>query len=219
MVPEPLSILFQDDYLVAIDKPAGHLVHPADEPQADDLVAMKILRDQIGQRVHPIHRLDRPTCGVLLFGLEQEAAKHLHRAFELREVSKTYHALVEGDDTPESWTNSTPLQKSPEHPFKEASTVFKTLRRGTIKGRAFSLIACSPVTGRFHQIRQHLLESGYPIVGDYRYNDIAHCNLISDLLETNQRMLLQAHALTFPHPHSATAMTIHCPAPSYFPSL
>ena len=64
---KPLTILYRDEWLVAVDKPAGHLVHPADQPKDDDLVTMKILRDQIGQRVYTIHRIDRPTTGVLLF--------------------------------------------------------------------------------------------------------------------------------------------------------
>ena len=89
----PLNILYQDEWLVAVDKPAGHLVHPADQPQEDDLVTMKILRDQIGRLVYNVHRIDRPTTGVLLFGIDSSVAKHLHRALERHEVQKTYLAL------------------------------------------------------------------------------------------------------------------------------
>lgn len=217
--PQPLTILFQDEHLVAIDKPAGHLVHPAEEPQQDDLVAMKILRDQIGQRVHTIHRLDRPTCGVLLFGLDPDSAKSLHRSFEQHKVTKIYHAIIEGEPKQESWSCDTPLQKYPDHPFKAAKTEFKKLRSGSIKNYTFSLIQCRPLTGRFHQIRRHLLESDNPITGDYRYNSIERCDLISGELGTQKKMLLLAHSLTFPHPTTGSPVQVNCPAPEYFPTL
>ena len=73
----PLDILYLDDWIVAIDKPAGYLVHPAEKPQEGDLVAMKILRDQIGKRVYNIHRIDRPTTGVVVFGIDRGAAREL----------------------------------------------------------------------------------------------------------------------------------------------
>jgi len=88
----PLDILYQDDALVVIHKPAGYLVHPTENPQPDDQVAMKILRDQIHQRVYSIHRLDRPTAGVLLFGIDRDAAKTLHKNLEHHLMQKVYWA-------------------------------------------------------------------------------------------------------------------------------
>jgi len=90
----PLSILYQDEFLVAIDKPAGMIVHPGREPEGPEWIAMKRLRDQLGQRVFPAHRLDRPTSGVLLFALDKETASLAQQAFERRNVIKTYHAIV-----------------------------------------------------------------------------------------------------------------------------
>ena len=75
-----LNILYQDEWMVAIDKPAGWLVHPTSDPKDDDFVAMKVLRDQIGERVYTIHRIDRPTTGVLLMGIDREVSQSLHQA-------------------------------------------------------------------------------------------------------------------------------------------
>lgn len=83
-----LSILFQDEWLVAIDKPPGFLVHPSDQPTSEDLVSMKILRDQIDERIRVIHRLDQPTFGVVIFATNRGAARKLREDFEKRRVKK-----------------------------------------------------------------------------------------------------------------------------------
>ncbi|MCH1497435.1 MAG: pseudouridine synthase, partial [Akkermansiaceae bacterium] len=85
-----LSILFQDEWLVAIDKPPGFLVHPSDQPTSEDLVSMKILRDQIEERIRVIHRLDQPTSGVVIFATNRGAARKLREDFEKRRVKKRY---------------------------------------------------------------------------------------------------------------------------------
>ena len=108
----PLSILYQDEFLVAIDKPAGMLVHPGREVEGPEWIAMKRLRDQLGRHVFPVHRLDRPTSGVLLFALDKCTAGLVQQAFELRQVTKTYHAIVSGL-IPQTWVCDTPLRASP----------------------------------------------------------------------------------------------------------
>jgi len=167
----PLNILFQDEWLVAVDKPAGHLVHPADQPKEDDLVTMKILRDQIGRRVYNIHRIDRPTTGVLLFGIDQVVSKNLHQALERHEVKKTYWAVVNGKPDLKEWQCHEPIQKSESQPFRDAHTSFKVISQSEL-----SLIEATPHSGRYHQIRRHLLHAGLPIVGDYRYGGIERCD-------------------------------------------
>jgi hypothetical protein len=123
----PLTLLYHDEFLVAIDKPAGMIVHPGREPEGPEWIAMKRLRDQLGRQVFPVHRLDRPTSGVLLFALDKQTAGLLQQAFELRNVSKTYHAIVCGI-TPEQWTCDTPLQKDLIDPLLPASTRFERLK-------------------------------------------------------------------------------------------
>lgn len=219
---EPLTILYQDEWLVAVDKPAGHLVHPADNPQEDDQVTMKILRDQIGQLVYNIHRIDRPTTGVLLFGTDRDVARCLHRALEQHEVRKTYWAIVSGSAPDTPWECSDPLQKSDGAPYREAHTSFACLERTQAHdlppecAQTLSLIQACPHTGRFHQIRRHLLQHKLPIVGDYRYAGIEQSNLLGSLLGTGTRMLLQSKSISFTHPVTGCETSIEAPVDSSF---
>jgi len=211
MSREQIEILYQDEWLVAVHKPAGYLVHPAENPQPDHLVVMKILRDALGCHVFPIHRLDRPTCGVLLFGLDKQIAKSLHKAFEHHETQKVYHAVVEGVPKMAKWRCSEPIQKSEGKPVRSAVTDFKLIDSRVVEQEAISLIEARPQTGRFHQIRRHLLHAGVPIIGDYRYVDVERCNLLSDKFHLNSRMLLQATSLTFTHPFTNDEMIVISP--------
>lgn len=213
---EPLEILYQDEWLVAVNKPAGHLVHPADQPQEDDLVTMKILRDQLGRLVYNVHRLDRPTTGVLLFGLDSSATKYLHRAFERHDMKKTYLAIVRGSPDNTQWQCHEPIQKEHGKPIREAHTSFQLLEKALIKETTISLIKATPHTGRFHQIRRHLLHTGTPIAGDYRYAGIEQSHEIGALLGSGTRMLLQAHSIAFDHPVTGDYLIIKAPADEHF---
>ena len=212
----PLEILYQDEWLVAVNKPAGHLVHPADQPQDGDLVTMKILRDQLDRLVYNVHRLDRPTTGVLLFGIDSSATKHLHRALERHEMKKTYLAIVRGTPEIDQWECHEPIQKEEGKPIREAHTSFKVLAKAIIKDAPITLIQATPHTGRFHQIRRHLLHAGHPIAGDYRYAGIEESNEIGALLGSESRMLLQAHAITFDHPITGDPLCVKAPADQHF---
>ena len=207
----PLEILYQDQWLIAVHKPAGYLVHPAENPQPDHLVVMKILRDFLGCHVYPIHRLDRPTCGVLLFGIDKQVARKLHKAFEFHETQKVYHAVVEGVPELMQWSCSEPIQKAEGKPIRSALTEFKVLGSVEKKHELLTLVEARPKTGRFHQIRRHLLHAGVPIVGDYRYVDVERCNALSDKFDLNCRMLLQAKELTFRHPLTDEKLTVSSP--------
>lgn len=214
---KPLDILYRDEWLVAVNKPAGHLVHPADEPREDDLVAMKILRDQIGQHVYNIHRLDRPTCGVLLFGIDRTVARALHRALERHEVQKSYLAVVSGCAPAAPWDCHEALQKDEASPVREAHTSFRRLASVCPAAMrheppsTLSLVEAIPHTGRYHQIRRHLLQAGLPIVGDFRYAGIEPSQRLGELLGTGGRMLLQSRSLSFRHPATGLATTIEAP--------
>lgn len=212
----PLSILYQDEFLVAIDKPAGMLVHPGRDVEEPEWVAMKRLRNELGRKVHPVHRLDRPTTGVLLFALDRVTAAAAQQAFERRQVGKTYHAIVEGV-TPEEWICDSPLASEPDGVLLAARTCFRRLavaEAGSFSvdpSLALSWIEARPATGRFHQIRRHVLEAGHPIVGDFRYAGQDHSFRMGDLLGTGTRMLLHAKALDFPHPKSGFKLHIKAP--------
>ncbi|MEP4077874.1 pseudouridine synthase [Haloferula sp.] len=217
----PLSILYQDEFLVAIDKPAGMIVHPGRDPEEPEWIAMKRLRDQLGQRVYPAHRLDRPTSGVLLFSLDKETAGLAQQAFELREVAKTYQAIVCGN-VPDRWTCETPLRTRSDDEILPAETSFERLavtpegsfpRDPTL---VLSLLQARPVTGRFHQIRRHLLEADMPIVGDFRYAGMDRSYELGEILGTGTRMLLQSKALELSHPRTGASLRIEAPRDTEF---
>lgn len=171
-------------------------------------VTMKILRDQIGQLVHVIHRLDRPTTGVLLFATDREAARAMHRAFENHEVRKVYWAVVSGHPACERWICREPIRKDGHAVERSAETEFRVLK---LLRRRLALVEAIPKTGRFHQIRRHLLHAGHPIVGDYRYAGIELCEKLGLRLGTETRMLLQAKSLRFRHPIIGSDVCIEAP--------
>lgn len=216
---DPLRILYRDNWLVAVDKPAGQLVHPADNPREGDLVTMKILRDQLGVRVYNIHRIDRPTTGVLLFGTDRNAARALHRALERHQVGKTYWAVVHGEPPGGAWECRQPLRKTEAAPEREAHTSFRVLERSG----PLCLLEATPHTGRTHQIRRHLLQAGVPVVGDFRYAGIEASERLGRELGTGARMLLQSRSIGFDHPVTGERTTITAPPdPGFvkcFPSL
>jgi tRNA pseudouridine65 synthase len=217
----PLRILYQDERLVAIDKPAGMIVHPGREPEGPEWIAMKRLRDHLGQQVFPIHRLDRPTSGVLLFALDRETSTLAQQAFETRQVEKHYLAVVCGE-TEASWCCDTPMRKNPEEPELHAITRFERLRYAPAgsfprdPALSLSLLKATPETGRFHQIRRHLLGADLPIVGDFRYAGRERSHELGEILGTGTRMLLQAKVLRMSHPHSGDDLVIEAPEDEEF---
>ena len=209
-----LPILYQDADYVVIDKPPGLLVHRTQlDTQATEF-ALQILRDQIGQAVFPCHRLDRPTCGILLFALNPEAHRFAQAQFAEQKAHKEYYAVVRG------WTEDSGLidydLRSEHNPEKShsAQTEYSCLKRSQIDlpvGRypsaRFSLLKLHPLTGRTHQLRRHLAHIRHPIVGDTRHGDSAqnkflrqHCGL--------QRLLLRATQLQIEHPSTSTRLCI-----------
>lgn len=165
-----LSIIYQDEDLIAINKPHGLLVHRS--PIAADATefAVQLLRDQVGQKVYPIHRLDRKTSGVLLFATSKEVNAEISSLFQNNEVSKTYEAIVRG------WTEDVgtiDYALTNEGKTKEAITHFRKIAaleidwvQGKFKTARYSHLEIQPQNGRFHQIRKHLKHIFHPIIGD-----------------------------------------------------
>lgn len=209
---KPLEILYEDEYLVAINKPHGLLVHQSSIARNADEFAVQLLRDQIGQRVYPTHRLDRKTSGVLLFALDKATNQSLTQQFTDKTITKKYWAIVRGF-APDELTIDYALRKD-NGVLQDAVTKIKTVQRteidlpfGKHSTSRYSLVEAEPITGRMHQIRKHMAHILYPIIGDRPHG----CNKQNKLwLEKfgMKTMLLHAHSLTFTHPKSLEEITL-----------
>lgn len=202
----PLQILYQDEHLIAINKPHGLLVHRSAIAADASEFAVQILRDQIGQKVYPVHRLDRKTGGVLLFALNDEANSQLQQAFMNKEVSKKYLAIVRGF-TPEKGTIDYPLTTD-DGRTQDAVTHYSTLQQfeipvpiGKFETSRYSLVEVIPETGRMHQIRKHFAHIFHPIIGDRPYGCNKQNKLFLEKWQMNT-MLLHASELEFKKPFS-----------------
>ena len=186
MSSDALSILYQDADLVAVAKPAGLLVHPSGLDAHEERTALKLLRDQLGAWVWPLHRLDKGTSGVLLFAKNAAAAREWGLAFEQGHVRKRYLALVRGWPAGAGVIDQA-LARDPELPSAgqerlAALTRFERLAcfewPFSVDGRhptsRYALVAAEPVTGRRHQIRRHFKHIAHPLVGDTTHGKGAH---------------------------------------------
>ena len=219
----PLRILYQDEYLIAIDKPSGLLVHRSDIDRRETRFAVQLLRDQIGRRVYPAHRLDRGTSGVLLFAFDSATARQLATQFEARLVEKTYLAVVRGHP-PESGLIDHPLTRRPDdyeylpaNATAEAQAALTRFRRLAVAElpyavdryptSRYALLELMPETGRRHQLRRHLKHLSHPIIGDATYGKGKHNRLFQTLFGTH-RMLLACTHLRLAHPSDGSPLSI-----------
>lgn len=210
-----LEIVYQDEYLIAINKPHGLLVHRSSIASDAKEFALQMLRDQINRYVSPVHRLDRKTGGLLLFTFEKEVEIAMHKQFQEGLVKKKYKAIVRGY-APDSLDIDYPLVKE-NGVSQEAFTSFITLNRaeldiplGKHPTSRYSLVEASPTTGRMHQLRKHFAHIFYPIIGDRKHG----CNKQNKLFKEQWEMttmLLHASELEFTHP--VTGEHLHLEAP------
>lgn len=185
-----LPILVRTDALAIVDKPSGLSVHRGWDGARDH--AMGRLRDQLGQWVYPVHRLDRGTSGCLLFALDEQAARELGEVFAAHAVQKTYVALVRGALKDELGTIDYAIPREEDGPRVDAITDFERL--AVLEGA--TLVACWPRTGRLHQIRRHVRHIGHPMLGDTTWGD----NKANKRMRERglHRLALHALALSFP---------------------
>jgi len=218
-----LEIIYQDEYFVAVNKPAGMLVHRSWLDKHETQFVMQTLRDQIGQHVFPLHRLDRPTSGVLIFALSSEVASQVMPMFANHEMEKTYHAIVRGwilEEGRLDYALKVELDKiadkhaSKEKEPQEAVTDYKPLAQvevphstGRFPTTRYCLMEMKPLTGRKHQLRRHMAHLRHPIVGDTTHGDGKHNKLFRDVYDSH-RLLLHASSLTFVHPFTEQTLTI-----------
>jgi len=215
-----LEILFLDEYLVAINKPHGLLVHRSKIAVNTDEFALQLLRDQLNKKVYPCHRLDRKTSGVLLFAFSSEVQKLVNDQFMAKTVVKEYFAIVRGFIL-ESGRINYPLTDL-KGKTKDALTYFEVMETseipiplGKFETSRYSLVLIKPETGRMHQIRKHFAHIFHPIVGDRPHG----CNKQNKLFleKWNMKsMLLHAYKLKLKHPILSNEIEISAEISSEF---
>lgn len=226
-----LYIIHQDDHLVAIDKPGGLLVHRSPVDPRETRFALQLLRDQIGRRVYPVHRLDKPTSGVLLFGLSPAVAAGLAQQFRDRAVGKRYLAVTRGH-CPESGVIEHPIRDKVDPagrrsdqqqggtgaggrpPARDAVTRYRRLATAELPVAVdrypttrYSLVQLEPLTGRRHQLRRHLKHLGYPIIGDAKYGKGVHNRFAAERWQC-RRLLLACLELRITHPVTTARLSL-----------
>jgi len=213
-IPPPYTtpeIVYEDETLLAVNKPVGLLSVPGRGPEKSDCLSARVQQAYTGARI--VHRLDMETSGLLLFARSREMQRQLGKLFENRSISKTYVALVHGKprnptgtiDLPliADWPNR-PLQKVDFEHGKPSRTKFTLLEYDAELDR--TRLQLEPVSGRSHQLRVHLFSIGHPILGDRLYPS-------PDIKYQAERLMLHACRLEFQHPQTGKQLTISCPAP------
>jgi tRNA pseudouridine32 synthase/23S rRNA pseudouridine746 synthase len=200
-----LELVYQDDYLVVVDKPAGLLAVPGRGADKSDCLATRL--QQLFPDVVSVHRLDMSTSGLMMFARGAEKHRRLSRMFRERQVQKRYVAVVSGlledaageVDLPLSadWPNR-PHQKVDTAAGKPSLTRYRVLEYTANT----TYVELEPVTGRTHQLRVHMASIGHPIIGDALYGG-----------RKAERLMLHASLLSFAHPVSGTPLTLVCDAP------
>jgi tRNA pseudouridine65 synthase len=215
-----LEILYVDDYLAAVNKPPGLLVHRTGLDAGETRFALQMLRDQLGQPVWPAHRLDKGTSGVLLFALSAATARTLGQAFEAGDgLNKTYQAVVRGWPDPEGFTDH-PLKRMPDdmrsarEEVQTAQTRWRTLERyelplphGGFETTRCALVELQPLTGRRHQLRRHMKHIAHPILGDATHGKGPLNRAVAEWLGL-QRLWLHARTLSLKHPTTGEPLHI-----------
>lgn len=212
-------ILYEDDYLLIIDKPAGTAVHGGSGVSYGVIEQLRAKRPD-AKFLELVHRLDRETSGILLVAKKRSALKHLHEQIRSGTVDKRYLTLVHGD-----WKNARQHVKLPLYKYSTSEgekrvrvqeggmashTIFNRLRQYD----EYTLLEAELKTGRTHQIRVHLASSGFVIAGDDKYGDFALNRQLQKIdAQGNRlkRMFLHAYKITFMHPETGETMTINSP--------
>ena len=212
VAPPALPVLYQDDRLVAIDKPSGLVVHRSQQAQ-DSVNCIGLLRRQLGRFLFAVHRLDRGASGVLVFALDREAGQALSAAFAERQIEKQYLALVRGY-LPEDGLIDSPLRGLGGAGPQPAETRFTRLATTEIPHPVrphptarYSLVRAEPSTGRTHQLRRHFAHIRHPIVGDANHGDGHHNRLFRHEFGC-RRLVLHAERLALPDPTTGDPLVI-----------
>ncbi|MGR4049514.1 tRNA pseudouridine(65) synthase TruC [Kosakonia cowanii] len=218
-----LEIIYQDEWLVAVNKPSGWLVHRSWLDRDEKVVVMQTVRDQIGQHVFTAHRLDRPTSGVLLMGLSSEAGRRLSLQFEQHQLQKRYHAIVRGwlmeealldyplieelDKVADKFARTDKDPQPAVTHYRGLATTELPVAIGKFSSTRYGLVELEPKTGRKHQLRRHLSHLRHPIIGDSKHGDLRQNRSAAAHFGLN-RLMLHASQLSLTHPFTGEALTL-----------
>jgi tRNA pseudouridine65 synthase len=217
----------QDEDVVVVHKPAGLLVHRSSIAREVQEFALQRVRDQLGAHVFPVHRLDRPTSGALLFARSAEMARDLSAQFAHGLVEKSYLAVVRGVPKEERQLVDYPLREELDRvsdrrarvdkPAQAAQTEIEVCARCELKVAVdryptsrYALVRARPLTGRKHQVRRHLRHIGHPIIGDVNHGSGKHNRFFAEQFGV-RRLFLACCELRFTHPRSG--LRVHVKAP------
>lgn len=231
---EELPVLYRDEQMIAVHKPSGLLVHRTVLDRHETRFAVQIVRDQIGRYVHPVHRLDRGTSGVLLFALERDIGRLLSTQFETQQVDKTYLAVVRGYPDEAGSIDHALTREYDDYEFRDPQTVGEAQsaltryrRLATVElpyqvdrypTSRYALLELKPETGRRHQLRRHLKHLAHPIIGDATYGKGRHNRLFQELFGC-RRLLLACLTMRLAHPVSGNPLTLAAPLAKDFSSV
>ena len=230
-----LDILYRDDHMIALHKPAGLLVHRSNIDRHETRFAVQLLRDQIGRRVFPLHRLDKGTSGVLLFALDADTARAVGLQFEAATVGKRYLAIVRGwpeehgvidhalarqfDDYGRRFPIGSPAREAAALPalteFRRLATVELPIAVDRYPATRYALLELTPRTGRQHQLRRHLKHMAHPIIGDATYGKGVHNRFFQQHFACN-RLLLACTQIVLQHPVDGRRLTFDAPPEADF---
>jgi len=217
-----LEILYQDEHIIAVNKPHGMLVHKSRIAKDETVFVLQTLKNQINKWVIPANRLDRQTGGVLLFSLNENTDKLLKKMFAENKISKTYLCLVRGFP-PISGTINHDLMKENGN-IQNATTEFETILNFELPIEVsrypqsrYSIVKAHPITGRFHQIRRHFAKERYYIIGDKPHGECKQNKMYEQRFELNT-MLLHCYELIFEHPISNEKLKIRAKLQAPFTS-
>jgi len=203
-----VPILFEDDYIVCASKPNNVVVHHAHHSRnvADEASLLQLLQEQCGEKMYPIHRLDRKTSGIILLAKKSEYVAKFQELFMNNQIQKTYYGIVRGH-APETKIIDSPVKGRDANVHKEAETHLATAKTVTINipvkpydTSRYSLVKLTPKTGRLHQLRIHMNKISHPLIGDPKYGDKNHNMMFLENFNC-ENLFLHAHSLEFTHPY------------------
>ncbi|SFN09799.1 ribosomal large subunit pseudouridine synthase C /tRNA pseudouridine synthase C [Izhakiella capsodis] len=218
-----IDVIYQDEWLVAVNKPAGWLVHRSWLDTNETRFVMQTVRDQIGQHVFTVHRIDRPTSGVLLMGLSSETARLLAEQFAAHQIEKTYHAVARGwlhgedrldyslveerDKIADKYSQTEKSAQAAVTDWRALAQAEAAIAVGRYPTARYSLVELRPQTGRKHQLRRHLAHLRHPIIGDSKHGDLRQNRAAAEYLAMN-RLMLHASKLRLRHPKTGDMLTL-----------